>query len=160
ILLVGSTVVNRGRGAPLRAAAGGALAPSGLSVAAERVGKGSAAAPHGAAMPFKYARARSAKVRSAGPRTFLPVHQPIVRQPSIHVREAARHQVPLAPVPEIREADAPGATPGPRPGVPIAPVPAAPTPSTTGPSPGPSKTFQGEFLSGTSIPPDTMGAVG
>lgn len=38
--------------------------------------------------------------------------------------------------------------------------PLAPLPSDQGPSPGPSKTFQGEFLSGGSIPPDTMGAVG
>jgi hypothetical protein len=35
----------------------------------------------------------------------------------------------------------------------------APTPSVTGISPGPTKTVQGEFLSGTTIPPDTMGAV-
>ena len=33
-------------------------------------------------------------------------------------------------------------------------------PSPTGPSPGPSTSFKGEFLSATSIPPDTMGAVG
>ena len=36
----------------------------------------------------------------------------------------------------------------------------APPPSTHGASPGPVKTFKGEFLSSTSIPPDTMGAVG
>ncbi|MEP6919595.1 MAG: lamin tail domain-containing protein [bacterium] len=36
----------------------------------------------------------------------------------------------------------------------------APLPSPTGPSPGPTKTFKGEFLSGGTIPPDTMGAVG
>ncbi len=36
----------------------------------------------------------------------------------------------------------------------------APPNSLTGSSPGPAKTFQGEFLSGGSIPPDTMGAVG
>lgn len=38
--------------------------------------------------------------------------------------------------------------------------PSAIPPSATGSSPGPTKTFQGEFLSGTNIPPDTMGAVG
>jgi hypothetical protein len=36
----------------------------------------------------------------------------------------------------------------------------APLPSATGVSPAPTKTFKGEFLSGTTIPPDTMGAVG
>lgn len=36
----------------------------------------------------------------------------------------------------------------------------APSPSATGPSPGPTRTYKGEFLSGTSIPPDTAGAVG
>jgi hypothetical protein len=59
-------------------------------------------------------------------------------------------------------------TPQPKPdvhfGVPIpghlkAVVQAAPA-SPTGPSPGPVKTFKAEFLSATSIPPDTMGAVG
>src|SRR5437868_520288 len=40
------------------------------------------------------------------------------------------------------------------------PSPSAPPASATGPSPGPKKTFKGEFLSGTTIPPDTMGAVG
>ena len=40
------------------------------------------------------------------------------------------------------------------------PSPSAPPASATGPSPGPTKTFKGEFLSGTTIPPDTMGAVG
>ncbi|HST53469.1 MAG TPA: hypothetical protein VLJ61_15770 [Pyrinomonadaceae bacterium] len=39
-------------------------------------------------------------------------------------------------------------------------TPNAPPPSATGPSPGPTKTFKGQFLSSTSIPPDTMGAVG
>lgn len=38
--------------------------------------------------------------------------------------------------------------------------PQPPAPSAQGSSPAPFKTFQGEFLSGTSIPPDTMGAVG
>lgn len=36
----------------------------------------------------------------------------------------------------------------------------APPPSATGVSPGPIKSFKGEFLTSTSIPPDTMGAVG
>ncbi len=39
-------------------------------------------------------------------------------------------------------------------------APLAPAPSVHGSSPGPAKTFKGEFLSSTSIPPDTMGAVG
>jgi hypothetical protein len=40
------------------------------------------------------------------------------------------------------------------------PSPNTPPPSATGPSPGPLKTFKGEFLSATTIPPDTHGAVG
>ncbi|MFL6210659.1 MAG: lamin tail domain-containing protein [Pyrinomonadaceae bacterium] len=43
---------------------------------------------------------------------------------------------------------------------PAAPAVTAPTPSLTGVSPGPVKTFKGEFLSSTTIPPDTMGAIG
>ena len=39
-------------------------------------------------------------------------------------------------------------------------TPLNPTPSTTGVSPGPRRTFKAEYLSGISIPPDTMGAVG
>jgi hypothetical protein len=38
--------------------------------------------------------------------------------------------------------------------------PEAPPPSATGTSPVPSKTFKGQFLSSTTIPPDTHGAVG
>jgi hypothetical protein len=38
--------------------------------------------------------------------------------------------------------------------------PQAPPASPTGISPGPVKTFKGEFLSGTTIPPDTMGVAG
>src|ERR1700760_3345267 len=40
------------------------------------------------------------------------------------------------------------------------PTPNAPPPSANGPSPGPTKTFKGQFLSSTNIPPDTHGAVG
>ncbi|MFL6373512.1 MAG: lamin tail domain-containing protein, partial [Pyrinomonadaceae bacterium] len=36
----------------------------------------------------------------------------------------------------------------------------APTPSSSGVSAPPTQTFKGEYLSGTTIPPDTMGAVG
>lgn len=43
---------------------------------------------------------------------------------------------------------------------PDSPPVAAPSPSLTGISMSPTKTFKGEFLSGTTIPPDTMGAVG
>lgn len=51
-------------------------------------------------------------------------------------------------------------------GLPIAVTPGskqvitAPTPSVTGISPPPTQTFKGEYLSGTTIPPDTHGAVG
>ena len=50
---------------------------------------------------------------------------------------------------EINKAVFDGVTPG-----------RAPIPSATGISAGPIKTFKAEFLSGTNIPPDTMGAVG
>jgi hypothetical protein len=40
------------------------------------------------------------------------------------------------------------------------PTPNAPPPSANGPSPGPTRTFKGQFLSSTNIPPDTHGAVG
>jgi hypothetical protein len=39
-------------------------------------------------------------------------------------------------------------------------TPNAPPASATGPSPGPTTSFKGQFLSSTTIPPDTHGAVG
>ncbi len=85
----------------------------------------------------------------------------------INVAEIAREEA-LAPAQpmaaEIRSINPPAAPPDRNFGVPIVPEaqvsPQAPPPSATGTSPGPSQTFPGEFLSGTSIPPDTMGAVG
>jgi len=68
---------------------------------------------------------------------------------------------------EIEEVDAPQPPPDRRSSaIPILRPPtgkaatSAPTPSVTGISPAPTKTFKGEFLSGGTIPPDTMGAVG
>jgi hypothetical protein len=68
---------------------------------------------------------------------------------------------------EIEEVDAPQPPPNRRSSaIPILRTPtvkaatSAPTPSVTGISPAPTKTFKGEFLSGGTIPPDTMGAVG
>jgi len=81
---------------------------------------------------------------------------------------AARERAhPPAQETEIEEIDAPQPPPPGRRGVPInsANQPNAPQPSSTpsfgtGISPPPAKTFKAEFLSSTSIPPDTMGAVG
>ncbi len=92
--------------------------------------------------------------------------------PPVNVREAERQEAlaPEQPQPaELRSIDAPR---GDRPTHSTVPIVTsseeslttigteAPPPSPTGPSPGPTKTFKGEFLSGTTIPPDTMGAVG
>ncbi len=110
----------------------------------------------------------------AGGAVMLPTSREVSVAPPINVRALARQEA-LAPstnVPsEIRSIDPPK---GDRPThrtVPIAnsvnsvsvgddATPQAPLPSAQGPSPGPTKGFKGEFLSGTTIPPDTMGAVG
>jgi hypothetical protein len=107
------------------------------------------------------------RAQQAG-KVFKPTSQPVVTFPPVNVAAAARQEAlaPTGPPPtEIKAIDAPKERPERSVGVPIAPEAVAagsqtPLPSPTGPSPGPSKTFKGEFLSATSIPPDTMGAVG
>ena len=104
-----------------------------------------------------------------GPRTYYPTSRGITVAPPINLAELARQEAlePTHPVvAEIKAIEAPKGSPpshtGPEirlpaeSGVPLE----APTPSSSGVSPGPTKTFKGEFLSGTTIPPDTMGAVG
>jgi hypothetical protein len=115
----------------------------------------------------KSTRARTATPPTQAGRRFTPTHQPVVVHSPINVAEVARQEA-LAPaqptVAEIKAINPPAAPPERGFAVPIVQDnsmnPLAPPPSPTGPSPGPSKTFKGEFLSGTSIPPDTMGAVG
>jgi hypothetical protein len=107
-------------------------------------------------------------------KTYEPAKRSIVAAKPVNFAAAAAQEA-LAPsfvIPgEIRAIQAPNARPD-RFGrsVPIASElsyvqrgrrsPKLPLPSATGVSPAPSKTFKGEFLSGTTIPPDTMGAVG
>ncbi len=110
--------------------------------------------------------------------TYQPTRVPIKSFAAINVRQAARQEA-LSPVPEgpaeLKAIDAPKGRPDwfehrgrPQPGgggddmvtLESAETPLAPPPSAQGSSPGPSKAFRGEFLSGSSIPPDTMGAVG
>lgn len=113
---------------------------------------------------------------SAG-KTVAPKRRPVMTFAPVNVRQAAQ-QESLAPATaegpaEIRAIDAPRERPETRLGVPIAPNTvgaqsdplsvgdaSAPPASSTGSSPGPNRSFNGEFLSSTNIPPDTMGAVG
>jgi hypothetical protein len=111
-------------------------------------------------------------VPGASGQTFQPTNRGVAIAAPVNVaqlaaREALNPSALNAPA-EIKAIHAPKGEPPPHKGVPIvlpekeatAPAVAAPTPSVTGPSPGPIKTFKGEFLSGGTIPPDTMGAVG
>jgi hypothetical protein len=99
--------------------------------------------------------------------TYTPTKQPVTVFSELNFSAAARQEA-LAPAKsapaEIKSIDPPKGEPPAHDGVPInkelAARTLAPLPSATGPSPGPAKTFKGEFLSATSIPPDTMGAVG
>jgi hypothetical protein len=129
---------------------------------------------------FQTTRAKTAKTsnaKSIGARTmtppvqagktYLPTRQPVMVFSPINVAEVAREEAlaPSQPAPaEIKSINPPAAPPDRHFGVPVVHAdqnsPQAPPPSPTGPSPGPSQTFPGEFLSGTTIPPDTMGAVG
>jgi hypothetical protein len=108
-------------------------------------------------------------------KTFQPTSRPITSFSAVNVRRVAQQEAldpsALNTPGEIRAIQEPR---GDRPfhgGVPILNVgteswvvnpgvPQAPAPSATGTSPIPTKTFKAEFLSATSIPPDTMGAVG
>jgi hypothetical protein len=116
--------------------------------------------------------AKSTRALAAAPlvqvgQTYTPTRQPVMVFPPINVAEIAREEAlaPSQPGPaEIKSINPPVAPPERHFGVPIVNADShssqAPPPSPTGPSPGPSQTFPGEFLSGTTIPPDTMGAVG
>lgn len=105
-------------------------------------------------------------------KTMSPVSRPIVSFPPVNVTRAAKQEAlePLAltaPA-EIRSIDEPredrpthGAVPILLPSRTVTSAQkSALGPSATGTSPIPSKSFKAEFLSGTTIPPDTMGAVG
>ena len=103
------------------------------------------------------------------PRT--PVHPTpgnITHFEPLNFRDAAKREAQNPPPrrDEIEEIPAPQPPPTIAKGVPIhgQAFPNVKTQSTpsfgTGISPGPAKTFKAEFLSSTSIPPDTMGAVG
>ncbi|MEO8380094.1 MAG: IPT/TIG domain-containing protein [Acidobacteriota bacterium] len=102
---------------------------------------------------------------------LAPQARAITRFGPVVFRDAAAREARNGPerkteIEEIEEPQPP--PPVGRRGVPIPPnaagspkVSTNTTPSFgTGVSPGPSKTFKAEFLSSTSIPPDTMGAVG
>lgn len=106
---------------------------------------------------------------------YNPTYQPVASFPPVNVRAIARQAAlePSTDVPsEIKAIHAPkGDRPIHNGVVPIITsnnetsagdevADSAPPPSATGASPGPIKSFKGEFLSSTSIPPDTMGAVG
>jgi hypothetical protein len=160
--VAGLGVEGRGAGGSSRLAAAPSFRPvtGAISTAPEVVSGGPSSAGLAASGGQFAATGRSRA--GASPRTYTPSTRAVETAPPINVREAAAREAKSPPpqAPAITEADAPQAGPGPRPGVPIGKVPPTPPPSSTGPSPGPTKTFKGEFLSSTSIPPDTMGAVG
>ncbi len=104
---------------------------------------------------------------AAAPKTLPPQARAATRFDPINFRQAAERERANPPhrneeIDEIEEPQAP--PPSGRKGVPLpgkAMIGIASTPSfNTGISPGPLKTFRAEYLSSTSIPPDTMGAVG
>jgi hypothetical protein len=123
------------------------------------------------------AAAPAVQTDSSG-KTVSPIRRSVMTFAPVNVRQAAK-QESLAPATiegpsEIKAIDAPRERPEIHGGVPLAPNTfsatqsdplsvgdaSAPLASSTGSSPGPNRSFKGEFLSGTSIPPDTMGAVG
>src|SRR5260221_5559537 len=99
---------------------------------------------------------------------FQPSTRQVQSFQPLNFRAAAEREKEVGTGPaatDIEEIEAPQPPPGIHKGVPIVggksrAVPQATPASSTGPSPGPSKTFKAEFLSATTIPPDTMGAVG
>src|SRR4030095_14363620 len=102
---------------------------------------------------------------------YPPCEQAMMWFPPIKLSNLARQEAlePAQPGPaELRAIHPPKDGPGNRPGVAINREFSsnsrlglnAPAASPTGPSPVPTKTLQGELLSGLTIPPDTMGAVG
>ena len=111
-------------------------------------------------------------VPGASGKTYQPTNRAVEAAAPVNVARLAAQEAlnpsALTAAAEIKAIHAPKGEPPPHKSVPIvlpekgagAPAVAAPTPSSTGVSPGPIKTFKGEFLSGGTIPPDTMGAVG
>lgn len=116
--------------------------------------------------------------RVAPRKNIFPTRQPVMRFAPVNVQQAADQEA-LAPSllgapAEIKAIDAPRDRPDFRGGVPIVPNTVgvqeesalsvgeadAPPASSTGTSPGANRSFKGEFLTGTTIPPDTHGAVG
>src|SRR5436190_4187926 len=101
---------------------------------------------------------------------YAPVEEKMMVFPPINLTDLARQESlePAEVTPaEIRAIHPPKDGPTERHGVSINTestgpefITTAPLASPTGLSPIPTKTFAGEFLSGTTIPPDTMGAVG
>jgi hypothetical protein len=113
-------------------------------------------------------RAKTTALLQQAGKTYTPSKQPVTIFSPVNVAEAARREAlaPTGPPPaEIKAIDPPKGEPPTHEAAPInkqalAAGVQAPLPSATGSSPGPSKSFKGEFLSATSIPPDTMGVVG
>jgi len=102
-------------------------------------------------------------------KVHLPEKRNIDSFSPIDFKRAARREAlnPPVQVEGIEPIEAPRPRPDRKSKVPIMQVPGAPragtlspTPSLLGASPSPTKTFLAEFLSSTTIPPDTMGAVG
>ncbi|HJQ22516.1 MAG TPA: HYR domain-containing protein [Blastocatellia bacterium] len=111
-------------------------------------------------------RATGDPVAQSTAKSYKPTQQEVKPFPPLSFRDVARHEA-LNPEPassEIKSIDPPKDRPDVRHGVPIngkTPLqPNAPPSFGTGISPGPTRTFKAEFLNGTTIPPDTMGAVG
>lgn len=105
--------------------------------------------------------------QAKGPKAHLPVTRALTRFAPLNFKETARWEAsqPQPAVKEVGGPDAPHEPPIFPKHVPIAQTatklaPLATTSFGTGISPGPAKTFKAEYLSGGSIPPDTMGAVG
>jgi len=110
----------------------------------------------------------AATAAASSPHTVDPTSRAVTRFDPLNFKAAAAYEKahPSKKHEEIEEIDAPQPPPPGRRGVPIL-VDAQSKASTdaassfgTGISPPPAKTFKAEFLSATTIPPDTMGAVG
>ncbi len=142
------------------------------TTATQRQSKASATTPD--ADDARPVQATTTTTKGGAGRVYTPARREIKSFAPVNFAERAEQEA-LAPaqesISEIRAIDAPR---GDRPVHGPAPKPdggdedvadgkggeQAPPPSPTGQSPAPSRTFKGEFLSATSIPPDTMGAIG
>src|SRR5512141_2451502 len=103
---------------------------------------------------------------AAPQRTVQPAKRVAGRFAPLNFRDAAEREKlhPPTQAEEVEEIGVPLPPPDIRKGLPVGEsgkISAQATPpSATGPSPAPVKSFKAEFLSGATIPPDTMGAVG